>query len=88
MSEDKIKELAGRFLKLAADKFSDHICNDVSDKIWEGWSLEERKQFVKEYEDWNSKGEDYREGWFHLPDFAIMAYLAHKLINNGKETSF
>lgn len=79
MSEEKIKQLTAKFLKLAADEFSNHGCNDVDNEMWEGWTVEERQQFVKEYEDWNSDGEDYREGWVNLPDYAIMNFLAYKL---------
>jgi len=47
----------------------------------EGWTKEEKQQFVKEYEDWNSEGRDYdpSEKAEHLPDFCLVQLLRHKL---------
>jgi len=80
---DKEKQLAAEFLELAGDKFSNHGCNDVEESFWEGWTLEERQQFVKEYHDYNGDPEEYNPDFIDLPDWAIMKFLAYKLENNG-----
>lgn len=75
----KEKKLASYFLELASDVFGNHGCNDVEDEVWENWTLEERQKFVKEYHEWNGDPEEYDENYLHLPDFAIMSFLSHKL---------
>lgn len=72
-------QLASEMLKLASDTFGNHICNDIEDSIYEGWTIDERKQFVKEFYEWNGNPEDYDENFLHIPDFALMKFLSHKL---------
>ena len=69
------------FLYLASDEFGNHGCNDVEESVWKEWTLEERKEFVREYCIWNGDLEEYDESNLHLPDFAIMGFLKHKLKN-------
>ena len=73
------QKLVAKLLNLASDEFGGHICNDVPNKFYKGWTIEERKQFVKEYHEWNGDPEEYDEDHLHLPDFAIMAFLADKI---------
>ena len=80
---DKEKQLAAEFLELAGSEFSNHGCNDVDESFWKDWTLEERQQFVKEYYDYNGDPETYDPDFIHLPDWAIMKFLAHKLENNN-----
>lgn len=78
----KEKLLASKMLQLASETFSNHGCNDVPDSFYEGWTLEERQQFVKEFHQWNEHREDpidYDPNFLHLGDDSIMAFLAHKL---------
>lgn len=75
----KENKLASYFLELASDEFGNHGCNDVEDEVWENWTLEERQKFIKEYHEWNGDPEEYDENYLHLPDFAIMSFLSHKL---------
>lgn len=77
--KNKEKQLAAKMLELASEQFSNHGCNDVEDSVYDGWTLEERKQFVKEFHDWNGDPEDYNETFLHLSDSTIMSYLASKL---------
>lgn len=79
----KEKELAAKMLELASDQFSNHGCNDVEDSVYEGWTQDERKQFVKEFHEWNGDPEEYSETFLHLGDWAIMSFLAHKLKVDG-----
>ena len=74
-------KLAAEMLQLAEQEFSNHGCNDVEDSVYDGWTLEERQQFVKEYHDWNGDPHEYDHNFLYLPDFAIMSFLAYKLSN-------
>ena len=68
--------LAAKMLKLASDEFSNHGCNDVDENAYSGWTLEERKEFAKDFHKWNG---DPEETFFHLADWTIMSFLAAKL---------
>ncbi len=74
----KEKQLASDMLELASEQFSNHGCNDVEPEIYDGWSLEERRQFIKEYREWNGDPND-DTGLMHVPDWAIMKFMAYKL---------
>lgn len=76
---DRENKLAAKMLKLAAEAFGRHGCNDVPDSVYEGWTLDERKAFNKAFHEWNGDPEEYMEDYLHLPDFALMDYLAHRL---------
>jgi hypothetical protein len=75
----KEKKLASLMLELASEKFSNHGCNDVDFEAWTGWSIEERRRFVKEYREWNGDPEEYSPDFLELGDDAIMSFLAYKL---------
>ena len=81
MNTKEIK-LAAKFLKLSSEEFGNHCCNDVKDSVYDGWTIEERRKFVKEYHEWNGDPEEYDEDYLQLADFAIMSFLAHKLNEN------
>jgi len=73
-------------LELASNEFSNHGCNDVDDSMYEGWTLEERQQFVRDFYQWNGGDqEEYSPTFLHLGDSTIMAFLAHKLSLSGSE---
>lgn len=81
MQEISKKELAlaAKMLELASDQFSNHGCNDVDENVYDGWTLEEIQQFVKEFHEWNGDPEEYEETFLHLGDSTIMSFLAAKL---------
>lgn len=79
------KKLAAKMLELASDDFSNNGCNDVPNSYFDGWTIEERRNFVKEFHVWNGDIEEYDENFLHLPDFAIMSFLAHKLVDIKEE---
>lgn len=76
---EKERKLAADLLELAKDEFENHTCNDVEEGIWEGWTIEQRKQFLKEYHEWS--GQLHEENDFYIGDWEIMIFLAHKLKN-------
>ena len=80
MNEKEFK-LAAKMLDLASDEFSNHGCNDVEDSVYEGWTIEERRAFVKEFHEWNGDPEEYNENFLHLGDSTIMSFLSAKLSN-------
>ncbi len=69
--------LASSLLSVAADEFGNHGCNDWSFPA--DWAREDQIAFVREYHEWNGDPEEFRESHLHLPDYAVMAFLAHKL---------
>lgn len=77
----KEKELTAKMLELASNEFSNHGCNDVEDSVYEGWTLEERRQFVKEFHEWNGDPEEYNENFLHLGDSTLMSFLGYKLVS-------
>jgi len=72
-------DLLCHFLELVSDEFGNHGCNDVEEEVWNNWSLEERKEFVKEYHNWNGDPKEYNEKYLHISDFAIISFLKSKL---------
>lgn len=81
----KERKLAMEMLEHAAEDFSTHGCNDVPELYFRGWTLEERRKFVKEFHDYNGDPEEYDENFLHLQDFCIMSFLAHKLKNDANK---
>lgn len=84
--KNKEFSLAAKLLKMADEEFGNHGCNDVDESFWDGWTKEERQEFVKEFHEWNGDPEEYDPNFLHLPDFCLMGFLAAKLenINSGK----
>jgi hypothetical protein len=74
-------QLAGRLLKLAADIFSNHGCNDMEPNIWGNFTVEDRKRLVREYFEDNNEPEEAAEGHDDLEDYCVMYFLAKKLKN-------
>jgi|WetSurMetagenome_2_1015567.scaffolds.fasta_scaffold932293_1 hypothetical protein len=83
MISAKELELASKMIELASDEFSNHGCNDVEESMYEGWTLEDRKEFVKEFHKWNGDPEEYDENFLELGDSTIMQFLAHKLLKEA-----
>jgi hypothetical protein len=77
------RKLTADFLDLASDEFSNHTCNDVPDEMFKKWTLEERKEFVKNCRQFhNCDPEDYDEDDLHVADWMILDYIADKIRRN------
>lgn len=79
---NKLKEMLAKFIDLAADELGNNGCNDVDESFYDGWSVEERQEFVKEFHDWNGNPQDYDPEYLDLPDFAIMRFLKDKILED------
>jgi len=79
MFSDKEIKLAQYFMERASEELGNNSCNDVEEEVWQEWTLEERKKFIKDYHEWNGDPEDYDDEELHLPDFAVMSFLSSKL---------
>ena len=78
MNPKEIK-LAKHFFRMAIDEFDNHGCNDVNERVYEGWTIEERRKFVKEFHEYNGDPEEYNENFLYLGDTSIMGLLLHKI---------
>lgn len=79
MKSKEIK-LISKLLEMASDEFSNHGCNDVEDSFYEGWTIEERIQLVKEFHEYNGDPEEFNENFLYLGDDILMSFFAHKLL--------
>lgn len=75
----KERKLICDLLEMASAEFSNHGCNDIEQDMWEGWTIEERKQFVKSYYEYNGDLNEYDENHLELADWELMNYMVHKL---------
>ena len=75
----KEKLMAAYWLDEASNLYGNHGCNDIPKRVWDGWSIKERKQFVKDFGGFNGDPEDYDPDEIDLPDFCVMSLLADKL---------
>lgn len=71
-------------LDLAADNFSNHGCNDLSDDITDALTKEEKLTLLKEYATWDYDpdrfdGEPTASNFDRLPDWILMRFFSEKL---------
>jgi hypothetical protein len=76
---NKELKLLEYFLDDYGNDLSNRGCNDVPENVWKDWSIDERKNFVKAYHDYNGGTEEFDENFLHLPDYCIVSFLRHKL---------
>jgi hypothetical protein len=76
------RKLAAHLLRLAADQFSNHGCNDfdLSKLIPD---QDERDALVREFEEWSGSPDEYRDqsgsaDW-RMMDYAAMYFMADQL---------
>lgn len=71
------KKLASKLLELAGDSYANHGCNDFDLTFL---SLEERREILKKYEEWNGSPEEYDENHVDVfVDSSLMDYMSHRL---------
>jgi hypothetical protein len=88
---DKEKRMAAMLLKIAAEKFSDHGCNDLDREFIRAADLtdEEKVALVTELVAWNGDPDRYGgseitpDRFDCLMNFELMSFLAHKLRSKG-----
>lgn len=74
------KLLTAKMLDLADEEFGNHGCNDVDEDVWDGWTIGQRRKFMKEFHYWNGDPEEYDKDSLDLPDFCLMSFLSAKLV--------
>lgn len=74
--EEKELKLIADLLYMAGNHFGDHACTDLDERVFSGWSVSERKDFVKKYHEFNGDPDEYDDRHLVLPDFAVMCFLA------------
>ena len=78
----KERKLAGILLREYSEDLGKRGCNDMAEYYWEDWSIEERREFVRKFSDWNGDPETYDENFLELPDYAVAGFLADILLNS------
>ena len=73
------KALAAYLLRLAQSEFANDGLSDVKEEAWDGWTIEERKEFVKSYYESEGQPQLFDENDLNLNDRVLMAFLAGKL---------
>lgn len=77
--------LAGRLMQLAAERFSNHGCNDLDPTLFDGVDVIQRGILEQEWNAWNCpSGLDYIP-LAHVGDDGLMAFLAHRLEFGGEK---
>jgi hypothetical protein len=77
--------LAGDLLELAADKFSNHGCNDY--EFPKDWTVAERRRMLRAMHDWNGDPGEYDPDEAVTMDWFVMAFLADRLKEAAKAAS-
>lgn len=75
-------KLAAVMLQSAADKFSNHGCNDLEDdakELMSKWTAEQRAKFLSDAAKWNNGPVDEQPEY--MPDWMVMEVLAYQLEN-------
>lgn len=76
-------ELFGKLVYYAANRMSNSICNDIDEEWLESWTKKELIQLDKECFQWNNSSDEHNQECDGLwqPDWVVIKYLFHKLIN-------
>lgn len=75
----KERSLVCDLLQMASNEFANHGCNDVDKDTWEEWTIEERKDFVKSYYEFNGEPHEFDENHLELTDWELINFMIHKL---------
>lgn len=78
----KVGYLSSQLLKMAAEKFSNHGCNDLPDGIFKGWTEQDKEQFFKDGAKWN-RGDLEMEDLDHCEDWVAMHICSYVLRTNN-----
>jgi hypothetical protein len=81
---DKEKKLISKLLDLAHDQFANHICNDVPDNWFEGWTEEEKIALDEHMHELNGDPEEKGPPWLYLIDSSLMWYFSELLLKEGE----
>jgi hypothetical protein len=93
MLSPKERRLAAHLLNIAADKFSNHGCNDIDKETIDapGFTDEEKVAFVREMVEWNGDPEEMKDEitpkkFHNSMDWILMRFLADKLEKDADES--
>ncbi len=78
----KEMRMAAELLRTAADEFANHGCNDLDEKIYLGWTDEEKANLSFYYH--TSNGDPEEAGTQINEDWIAMIAMAHKLDDLAK----
>ena len=72
-------ELVSKLLKMTAEHYSNHGCNDVDREFWDWWTPNQKRELLKDIHDWNGDPEEYNPDCLAFQDWHLMEYFADKL---------
>lgn len=76
--ETHVQQLAAAMLRLAADHYGNHGCNDFM--LPSTWTDAQCADFNRRYHEWNGDPEEFDPARArYMPDFSVMAFLAFLL---------
>lgn len=77
--------LAADLLRMAADEFGNHGCNDIDEALVSRFTTEEKIVLAKELGEYNGDPEEERN-FMHIGDYALMGFMAFKLRSSLTES--
>lgn len=80
--DKKKKKLISDLLKRSAYVFSEHTCNDVPEKFFENWTVEEIANLKQQMYIENETPEDFSTSDLYIPDWWLMGYLADEILKD------
>lgn len=75
----KEQKLVAALLRMAAEVYSNHGCNDLDDELFEDWTDEEKTKMCRDFHEWNGDPESYEDGDEICQDWLLMDWMAQKL---------
>ena len=75
---EKEKKLLQYFFNDYSEVLSNRGCNDIPEELWKDWTVEERREIVRQFYVFNKSPQDFNENHLHMSD-AIFDLLVHKL---------
>jgi hypothetical protein len=82
LNEKEVKLLL-YFLKDYSEILGNNGCNDLDPLVWKDWSLEEKQEFLKEFNDMNNTPEEYdperANKEYFIQDFSVLHVLQQRL---------
>ncbi len=78
------RELMVKYLNLMGDEYANHGCNDLDKDIFNSWTVSEKKEYLKKFNEWNCTPDIMNLE--DVPDYGLIKFLAFRLKHQLTET--